>query len=114
MDFPCKNLSVLILARLHRTLVHLGADVVSQTRCSIAGVVGALLPCAMGGRLRVTDTCAHISAAGLLVASWNTRGWLGSAGPAHDSRGKKHRCVQRLCELNENVCLQETRERLEF
>ena len=36
------------------------------------------------------DSCAHFLDARLRVASWNTRGLLGSMALFHFSRGKKH------------------------
>ena len=60
----------------------------------------ALLPRATGGRPLVNDTCVHTPDTTDRVASWITTGPPGSTASAQDSRGRKHRCLQRLYDIN--------------
>ena len=62
----------------------------------------------------VGDTCVPIHGTGLRVASWNTRGLQGSTASAQDFRERKHHCLQRLCDANDIVFLQETHGWIEF
>ena len=49
----------------------------------------------------------------LFAREWNTRGILDSTASSPNSRERKHR-LQRLCENNDGICLQDTQGKTEF
>ena len=104
-------LQELVLADVGAVAPHAGAPG-RKENCGPPGAVAhrwrrdALFFPARGARDYVSRILVLIS---LLLASVsrNARGLLGSTASAQDSMEKKHRCLQRLCESNGLVCLQE-------
>ena len=67
-----------MLVLMHRTPVHLVRTRTWYLSGPFRWRRDALLPY-VGGILRLTETCAHISDAGRSVTSWNTKGLLSTA-----------------------------------
>ena len=71
-------------------------------------------PTVAGDNQPGADTCAHVPPAGLLITSWNTRGFLDSEASSQRTRERRHPCLQRSCESSDIECLQETYGKVEF
>ena len=60
-----------------------------------------------------SPTCRHLLAQGLRICTWSTRGFLGSAASSQRPRENKLKCLKRIAEKSDILCLQETHGRTE-